>query len=157
MRCQAVTFNNLALYYNRVGQPRSALKYLEQALEKERMLEDSSFRADTHLNICAVLSQMGHHDLALHHAQNAIVIIQSTLLFTFLPDTKRERKAQMKGAAAEVGEDGNIVLTAEKKEEMKLEFKERISILCVAYHNLGVQQEFMKMHTEALESYKMAT
>ena len=100
---------------------------------------------------------MGHHDLALHHAQNAIVIIQSTLLFTFLPDTKRERKAELKRAAPELGEDGNIIMTAEKKEEMKLEFKERISILCVAYHNLGVQQEFMKMYTEALESYKLAT
>lgn len=63
-----MTYNNLALYYNRVDQPRSALKYLEMALEKESMLEDSGFRADTHLNICAVLSRMEHHDLALHHA-----------------------------------------------------------------------------------------
>ena len=42
------------------------------------------------------------------------------------------------------------------KEELKKELKERISILCVAYHNLGVQQEFLKMLTEALESYKLA-
>ena len=30
--------------------------------------EDNSFKADTHLNICAVLSGMGRHDLAMHHA-----------------------------------------------------------------------------------------
>ena len=75
----------------------------------------------------------------------------------FLPDTKRERKEAVKARAPELGEDGHFIMSNEKKEEMKQEFKERISILCVAYHNLGVQQEFMKMYTEALESYKMAT
>lgn len=40
------------------------------------------------------------------------------------------------------------------KEEIKKEFKDRISILAVAYHNLGVEQEYLKMFQEALESYK---
>ena len=54
--------------------PRSQLKQdqspdkLEQALELECNIEDASFKADTHLNICAVLSQMGRHELAMNHA-----------------------------------------------------------------------------------------
>jgi len=27
-----------------------------------------SSKADTHLNICAVLSEMNRHDIAMHHA-----------------------------------------------------------------------------------------
>jgi len=42
------------------------------------------------------------------------------------------------------------------KEEIKKEFKDRISILAVAYHNLGVEQEFLKLYSEALASYKQA-
>jgi hypothetical protein len=40
--------------------------------------------------------------------------------------------------------------------EIKKEFKDRISILAVAYHNLGVEQEFLKLYSESLESYKQA-
>jgi len=52
----------------RLNRNRSALIYLEKALELEGATDDSSFKADTHLNTCAVLSQMGRHDLAMHHA-----------------------------------------------------------------------------------------
>jgi tetratricopeptide (TPR) repeat protein len=79
-RCQAITFNNMACYYKRLGHTRTALIYLERALELEGYMEDSSFKADTHLNISAVLSQMGRHDLAMHHAQSSVMIIQSSLL-----------------------------------------------------------------------------
>jgi len=67
-RCQAITFNNLACYYKQIGQPRCALIYLEKSLDLENQMDDLSFKADTHLNTCAVLSQMGRHDLAMHHA-----------------------------------------------------------------------------------------
>lgn len=46
--------NYLQIY--RLGHTRTALIYLEKALELEGFLEDSSFKADTHLNISAVLS-----------------------------------------------------------------------------------------------------
>ena len=126
------------------------------ALEKERLLEDSNFRADTHLNICAVLSQMGMHDLALHHAMQSIIICQSSLLINFLPDTKTSRKRDIKHNKDEFDDKGFPKITDDKKNELKKELKERISILCVAYHNMGVQQEFLKMIPEALESYKNA-
>ena len=53
--------------------------------------------------------------------------------------------------------DGEKVISDEMKRELKKELKERISILCLAYHNLGVEQEFLKMFVECLESYKQAS
>ena len=35
---------------------------------------------EIHLNICAILSQLGKHDLALHHAMKALILIQDELL-----------------------------------------------------------------------------
>lgn len=37
---------------------------------------------------------------------------------------------------------------------MQKEFKDRIAVLTIAYHNLGVEQEFLKMYNEAIESYR---
>lgn len=36
------------------------------------------------------------------------------------------------------------------------EFKDRIAVLTIAYHNLGVEQEFMAMYNDAVESYRQA-
>jgi hypothetical protein len=40
--------------------------------------------------------------------------------------------------------------------QMQKEFKDRIAVLTIAYHNLGVEQEFLKMFGEAVESYRMS-
>lgn len=66
--------------------------YLEKALEIEDDLDDDSFKADTHLNTCAVLSQIGRHDLAMSEAQNAIMIIQSLLIKEWLPISLNKSK-----------------------------------------------------------------
>ena len=84
---------------------------------------------------------MGRYDLAMYHAQNAVITIQSNLLFTFLPETKQNYNKK----------DGQDL-----KDEMKKEFKDKISILAVAYHNLAVQQEHLKLYAEALENYEQA-
>ena len=35
---------------------------------------------EIHLNICAILSQLGKHELALHHAMKALILIQDEIL-----------------------------------------------------------------------------
>mmetsp|Transcript_12965 Transcript_12965/g.20080 ORF Transcript_12965/g.20080 Transcript_12965/m.20080 type:complete len:114 (+) Transcript_12965:458-799(+) len=82
----------------------------------------------------------------MHHAHSAIVTVQASLLMVFLPD-KRNVKAKSKH---------ELDVELEMKEEVKKEFKDRISILAVAYHNLAVEQEFLKLYSEALESYRQA-
>ena len=36
--------------------------------------------AEIHLNICAILSQLEKHELALHHAMKALILIQDEVL-----------------------------------------------------------------------------
>jgi tetratricopeptide (TPR) repeat protein len=73
---RAVTYNNFACIFRRTKKLRSALSYLEKALEIEynylHYSDDSVDDClqvlnptDIHLNICAILSQMGKHELAL--------------------------------------------------------------------------------------------
>ena len=75
-RYRAVTYNNFACIFRRTKKLRSALSYLEKALEieynylhfSESTVDDClqiSNPCDIHLNICAILSQMGKHELAL--------------------------------------------------------------------------------------------
>jgi len=86
---------------------------------------------------------MGRHDLAMHHAQSAIMIVQASLLMVCLPERKENKN---KNKQKDLKEEG-----------IKQEFKDRISILAVSYHNLGVEQEFLKMYQEAIDSYKQAS
>ena len=83
---KAVTYNNYACLYRRTKKLRSALTYLEKALEieytclntSEMDVSDSlavSSPADIHLNICAILSQMEKHELALQHAMKALILL----------------------------------------------------------------------------------
>lgn len=77
---KAMTYNNLACYYRRIGKLKTALKYLEQALSIEGRLSKVDTQADTHLNICAVLSQLNKHELALNHAMSAVILLQEDLM-----------------------------------------------------------------------------
>lgn len=123
-RGKAMTHNNLACYHKKIGKPILALIHLEDALDIEQHQEDSESKAETHLNTCAVLSALEKHDLAMQHAYQAIMIIQTQLLIDFLP--MREKK--------------NI----QQDYDLQKEFKDRLAVLCISYHNLGVEQEYMK-------------
>lgn len=79
----------------------------------------------------------------MHHAQSSVMIIQSSLLQCFLPDSMAVKRSSKTNEELQ-----------NQNEEIKKEFKDKISILAVSYHNLGVEQEFLKMYQESLESYK---
>ena len=125
---RAVTYNNLACYYRRQGKLHAALSYLQKALRIESRLEHVDNPADTHLNMCAVLSQLGRHAGALEHSQSALILLQEELF-----------SGAMGGA-----EGGKAV--AQKVD--------RIAVLAIAYHNIGVEQEFLKRHEQSLHSYR---
>lgn len=86
-RLRAVTYNNYACLFRKTNQLRNALSYLEMGLELEyrgingahdQTVSDSlavSNPAEIHLNICAILSQLDKHELALHHAMKALILI----------------------------------------------------------------------------------
>ena len=96
-RIKAITYNNFACLCRKTNKLRNALNYLEMALALEyQCLNDQdedvtvglrvSNPCEIHLNICAILSQLNKHDLALHHAMKALILIQDELLS--LPDTQ---------------------------------------------------------------------
>ena len=139
---RAVTYNNFACIFRRTKKLRSALSYLEKALEIEYNYLHFSVDSvddclqvlnptDIHLNICAILSQMGKHELALQHSMKALILIQDELITKIM--------------AQEEAGDGEI-----KKPE------DRLTVLCIAYHNIAVEQEFLKQYQASLNSYAKA-
>lgn len=135
---QAMTYNNMACYYRRIGKMRAALNFLQQALTIEAKLQRPEVQADTHLNICAVLSQLNKHELALNHAMSAVILLQEMMLSKRLdPD------------AYPYEDDEEVDLPPDAN-------KDRTAVLAIAYHNMGVEQEFLKSYPAAILSYKKA-
>jgi tetratricopeptide (TPR) repeat protein len=122
---RAATFNNMACYYRRQGKLHAALQYLQKALKIESKLTNVQNPADTHINTCAVLSQLGRHQTALEHAQNALILLQEELL-------------------SPPGASGNSAPPQ----------ADRIAVLAIAYHNIGVEQEFLKRFEQSILSYR---
>lgn len=120
---RAATYNNLACFYRRQGKLHPALQYLQKALKIEAKLPNVQNPADTHINACAVLSQLGRHQTAMEHAQSALILLQEELL----------SPPGVVGAAAPKAD--------------------RIAVLAIAYHNLGVEQEFLKRYEQSVLSY----
>lgn len=123
---RATTFNNLACYYRRQGKLHASLQYLQKALKIESKLTNVQNPADTHINACAVLSQLGRHQTALEHAQSALILLQEELL------------------APSAGAGGSPQPPQ----------ADRIAVLAIAYHNIGVEQEFLKKYDQSVLSYR---
>merc|ERR1711934_1190549 len=126
LRLRAVTLNNLGCYYKKKGRLRSALKCLSKALKIESRLTDCKNPADTHLNICACQSQLGRHNEALEHAQAALILLQDEL---FSSGGGRNEQAPP---------------------------KERVAVMAIAYHNVAVEQEYLKKYELSIQSYRKA-
>lgn len=119
---RAITLNNFACYSRQQGHLHAALSYLEKAVAIEAKLEHVANPADSHLNLCAVLSQLSRHKEALDHCQAALALLQEELF----------------GAAAGA--------TAAQKPD-------RIAVLAICYHNIGVECEFLKSYQASLQAY----
>ena len=55
----------------------STLNQSDNAVAENLMISNP---CEIHLNICAILSQLGKHEQALHHAMKALILIQDELL-----------------------------------------------------------------------------
>lgn len=124
---KAWTFNNYAGLFRRQGQLHSALRYMKQALAIEQGLPQKEvlYPADTYINMCAVLSQCGRHKDALKHANSALKILQTTLF-----------KGDGPGGSC------THALRADQ-----------IATMVIAYHNIGVENEYIRKFTNAMKAY----
>jgi len=129
-----LTYNNLACVYKRRGKPLAALKCLEKGTALCLEFNEKDNIAITHLNICAILSQLGNHKAASEEAFKAS--IQCTEDLEKLRNIIRQSK--------------DPVL------KVKKEYHEKMSLLGISYYNLGVQEEFIGNYKHALEWYQKA-
>ncbi len=120
---QASTFNNFAVYYRKIGKLHAALTYLHKCLGIEEELEAVGV-ADTHLNLCAVQSQLGQHEKALEHAQEALILLQEELYVNTPGDNADD-----------------------------VDSSDRFSVLAIAFYNIGVEQEHMYQYEQSFRSY----
>ena len=154
-RGRATTLNNFACYYRRQGNLHAALAHLQSALKIEVALSSEDdveedveaqattviHRADTHLNMCAVLSQLGQHQRALENAQSALILLHEEI---FSDDARGQQEHNN-------GEE-------EEEEDLETHIRttkaDRVAVLAIAYHNVGVEHEFLKKHHMSVQSYK---
>ncbi|OQR89847.1 hypothetical protein ACHHYP_06001 [Achlya hypogyna] len=67
-------YNQFAAYYRRVAKLRVAYSYLQRAMQLDGATGLPA--AETRLNACAVLSQLGRHDKALLAVQRALILLR---------------------------------------------------------------------------------
>lgn len=108
-----------------------ALKY------NKKVSDDEINQSSTHLNICACFSQTGQHDKAYQHAKLALKLLPAA-------------HKRMKNRLLEEGD----VLPAYVKKEYEEKRKNLIMTLIIAYHNAGVECEYLEKYDEALHHYK---
>lgn len=125
---RAVTYNNMGCFYKSMSKLHTALQYLKKA---QKIEEKSGVKcqnpAGTHLNLCALLSQMGKHQDALQHADRALKLLEA-----------------QNGRAAPVA---HVDSAGGSNSE---------SLICVAYFNMGAEYEHLKKMQEALWAYQRA-
>jgi tetratricopeptide (TPR) repeat protein len=124
---RAITWNNLACYYRRMGKLRTAVTFLERALAIEEHIRNED-AAQTLLNLCATLSQLQRHADALYHAQSALIRIYEILSPLML--------------------SGKLSTNGHGDEK-----HEQVTVLCIAYHNLAVEHEYLKNFEAAICAY----
>eukprot|EP01017_Pseudomicrothorax_dubius_P027693 TRINITY_DN3227_c0_g1_i16.p1 TRINITY_DN3227_c0_g1~~TRINITY_DN3227_c0_g1_i16.p1 ORF type:complete len:275 (+),score=62.24 TRINITY_DN3227_c0_g1_i16:77-826(+) len=131
---------------------RTALGYLEEAVVFERSHNKKRDLADTELNLCAVLSQLGQHNEALTHCLTALVMIQDMIIN--LPsdgEDKSKEKTEAKSPNVKDSEQGE-----DQGNPQKTQIDDLGSVLAIAYHNLGVEYEHLKRYDESIEAYEKA-
>ena len=139
---QASTFNNFAVYYRKIGKLHAALSYLTKCLAIEEELEAVGV-ADTNLNLCAVLSQLGRHEQALDHAQEVGVCVCSAQSIVGGTTTSKYHhnhdKHQYRQALILLQEELYVNNPGDGSEDNSARF----SVLAIAFFNIGVEQEHM--------------
>jgi len=86
---------------------------------------------------------MNQHELALQHAMKALILIQDEIV-----------NKEMDG-----GDGGSIATGSPENEALRQQSKkpeDRMIVLCIAYHNIAVEQEFLKQYQASLNSYSKA-
>lgn len=125
---QSLTYNNLACTYKRIGNLKKALDALTKGIDLCHQYDRHENLAITHLNACAILSQLGDHKKALEHGIKAAFQCQEDLL----------------------------TLQANPHKHARNELIEKSSLLGISLYNMGIQEEFLGNLGSAIEWHRKA-
>ncbi|CAI2379634.1 unnamed protein product [Moneuplotes crassus] len=129
----SVTYNNIGCYYQKKEDYHTSLKYLQKALKfNKKIPNDEISQSSTHLNICACFSCEERHEEAYKHAKYALKL---------LPIAHKKMKQKL----INEGE----VLSKKVKVDYEAKRKNLIMTLVIAYHNAGVESEYLKKYDES--------
>lgn len=79
LKLQGITLNNFGCFYKRSKMPNVALKYLSKACKREVIgAVDNVNLAATHLNMCAIYSELGKHEIALQEGVMALELMKKS-------------------------------------------------------------------------------
>ena len=92
---------------------------------------------------------MGKHELALQHSMKALILIQDELISKVGADGTMAQPEQQTNQ-----EISQASMTGLPQQSRKPE--DRLIVLCIAYHNIAVEQEFLKQYQASLNSYAKA-
>mmetsp|Transcript_103574 Transcript_103574/g.297619 ORF Transcript_103574/g.297619 Transcript_103574/m.297619 type:complete len:1370 (+) Transcript_103574:118-4227(+) len=164
-----LTYNNIACFQRRAGNLNAALQCLRDAvLEGERGGATDQQLAVTHSNLCAILSEIGKHPLAMTYARAAVLHCKRALKLqvpkpagtaasaanAMTAEQKREKarlraergiqKAAGEEPAEEEGGPSDHMKAAASQAEQRVQQHKTIMALAVACHNLAVEVEFVE-------------
>ena len=141
------TYLNFAAIYLKKGKAKVSLHYLRQVLgvQSQSCISDEK-RAKVHLNICAILSQLGKHESALRHAKIAITILEKSVK-DFEAKSEKSRSIdtgsrRMVLDMESIDENGSGLYSCEEHLFSDVDSK-IIEILAASYYNAGVEFEHL--------------
>jgi tetratricopeptide (TPR) repeat protein len=153
---RASTLNNLGILHRSCGRLRSAWRYCNKALRIElalkasgggggnkRRSEHATSSAGTHLNLCAILSQMRRHTAAILHAECALNALSGDM--HRLDDAYFRRAA---AAAASVAVDDDTSVGDSERDAAT------VSLAAIALHNLAVEQDFLRRRKACIRTWR---
>eukprot|EP00965_Chrysotila_dentata_P138328 4575255-Pleurochrysis_carterae.AAC.2 len=142
---QAVTLNNLSIYYVRTGHPHRALRCLHRVLRQGPLgATEDSVQAHAALNLTSVLADLGRHEEALEMAQHAVRLLEQNSNGSPDPSlmcapcsvlSHIQRKARYRSRCY-LGQVSSFCMACA---DLLHDFA--LAPRCAAYHNLAVQQE----------------
>ena len=149
LKDRAITCNNLACLARLNNDLFGALRCTQQALELEKQLKSQNPKiffssADSHMNQCAILSEIGNHESALDHAAAAIGDLHYELGV----------KISNEYLESSLSEDHSTSPSVNLSLDKNTKRNSRFEILAVAYFNLAAEQEHLKLYDECIISYK---
>lgn len=161
-RLRALTFNNFGCVHMHFGNLHTALKYLGKAQKMEAAEPGLAENpAGTHLNMCAILSQLQRFDEALKHADRALRILVRER--GGLRSTGAGTGGGASGSGGGAGDgDGNGDGDSDRVDggtsgvAASAGGGQDSSLLAVAYFNKGVQLENLFRPKDAIAAYTQA-